>query len=910
MPQGGAAPPSPADQHDRSAKRRANNSRLEPPAPRGGRLCERHELLESLDESLENRVTLLVAPAGFGKTTLLSQWCAIKVESQAMIAYYSASEHDRDPSMFLNMIASALGSVGVDLGQRSALDDDNVQDDITLDDVLLGLELAGQPMALVIDDFERVDDPAITEIMQAFIEQAPPSLHFVISSRTFPHIPLSALELEGKLRLIDTYQLRLRREELAWMLDLDSNGPEIAEIASQTQGWPVTAELYRLWRQRRGAYDKRATFGGHVAEVQNYLTEQLFSSLPNEHLELLTDLADRPEVSAELADAMRERDDSASLLMATAHNMSSLMWTGREHGLMVYRLHPLLLEHLRQHLSQNPKRRQELSIRAARWYMSQVRYPEAIRAAIDSNSPETIEHVVRQLRPMHIMVAGGASTVRMILRELTDEIMGAHPKLLIMSALAHFKGGFFSETRAMIARLREETENFSLDPDGHPDWLMIDGNFVDLIALCQVSRCGPEALQLLDTVRAAAAYDPVMWGACENVMMLVHQIHGNFDAAEAAIARARGVYLTIEHSQYSANQITGHEILILMARGHIRRAMEVIAGYKKEVDFDWPHDPGTPTLFKLILAAIRYEREYSDNAVETLKISLTEHRKAESWFDQYAIAYPPIVNRLFVKEGVGAALDYIAEEQARAAESGLEALPDFLIFLEIEYRARSGDIEAAQRLADKIALEECAYGTDSLADRRGWRERDAALVAFCRLQMACRDYNRAGEAAGVLLKHGASGDRLRAILKGHIFIALSLTMQKRKGANERIFEAVMLAYPEGFVAPFAEEGVALLSLIEELLHGETVDGYARRHLEDIHRAIRGAMARVDSMDLNARELEIVRHLADGLSNKVIARRMGITDHTVKFHLKKVFSKLEVSSRRAAVAKAIASGVLE
>ena len=899
-----------APEHEKTARRRTHNSRVERPAPRGGRLCERRELLESLDESLENRVTLLVAPAGYGKTTLLSQWCAVKAEGQAMIAYYAASEHDRDPSMFLTMVAAALSAAGVDLGQRSPLEGDNFQDDISLDDILLGLELGGQPMALVIDDFERVNDPAITQIMQTFIEQAPPSLHFVIASRIFPNIPLSALELEGKLRLIDTYQLRLRREELAWMLDMDLNGPEIAEIASQTQGWPVTAELYRLWRQRRGVHDERATFGGHVMEVQNYLTEQLFSSLPNEHLELLIDIADRPEVSAELADAMRERNDGASLLMAAAHNMSSLMWTGREHGAMVYRLHPLLLEHLRQYLSQNPRRRQELSIRAAHWYLSQVRYPEAIRAAIDSNSKETVEHVVRQLRPMHIMVAGGASMVRMILRELTDDIIRAHPKLWIMSALAHFKGGFFLETRAMIARLKEETDNFTQDPDGHPDWLMIDGNFVDLIALCQISRCGPEVLRSLHTVREAAAYDPVMWGACENVMMLIHQIHGNFDAAEAAIARAREVYQTIEHSRYSANQITGHEILILTARGHMRRAIEVIAGYKKETDFEWPHDPGTPTLFKLILAAIRYEREYSDNSVETVRISLTEHRKAESWFDQYAISYPPIVNRLFIKEGAQAALDYIAEEQIRAAESGLEALPDFLTFLEIEYRARSGDCAGAGKLAEGIALKECVYGTDSLAERRGWRERDVAFAALYRLQMAYSDYQEAEVVAQAWLKHALNGDRLKAVIKAHIFLALTSLVLRPAGAREQIFEAVLLAYPEGFVAPFAEEGAALLPAIDDLLQEDSVDGYARRHLEDVRRAIRGAMARVATMDLNPRELEIVRHLADGLSNKIIARRMGITDHTVKFHLKKVFLKLEVSSRRAAVAKAIANGVLD
>ena len=709
-------------------------SRVQPPPSRGGRLCERHELLESLDESLENRVTLVIAPAGYGKTTLLSQWCQMNLASQIPTAYYSASEQDRDPSTFLAMIATALNQAGIDINERSTLNGNGVHEDVALEDILLGLELAGQPLALVIDDFERVNEPAITNTLQQFIECAPTSLHFVIASRTFPNIPLSAIELEGKLRLIDSNQLRLNRTELAWLLDLDPNNAEVQDVAVQTQGWPVIVELYRLWRLRRGVHDEQAKFGGHVAEMQNYLTEQLFAGLPKEQFDLLVDISNFTQVSTELADAIRNRDDSSSLLSELSYNMSSLMWTGREYGTKIYRLHPLLLEHLRERHTQASKRRAELTTRAAHWFASQNRYPEAIGTAIESRSADTIKQIVQQLRPMKILVAEGATTLRMILRELPDEVIKAHPNLQIMVAAAHFKAGLFTHSKAIITRVRETTDNFSVDPDGHPERLRIEGNFINLIVLCQVSRCGPEVRDLHDIVREAAAHDPLMWGACEIVTMLVQQIHGNFEAAEAAIARARDIYRTIEHTRYSADQINGHEIMILVARGKLRHAMEVIAGYKTESDFEWPHDAATPTLFKLVLASIRYEREYSDNAVEKLKKSLIEHRKTESWFDQYAIAYPSIANRLYVKGGAQAALDYIQQEKSYATDSEIEALPDFLIFLDIEFRARAGDVDGAQQQADIIDLKACAFGTDRIASLRGWREREGALYAHIRLK--------------------------------------------------------------------------------------------------------------------------------------------------------------------------------
>ncbi|MEP7244138.1 MAG: LuxR C-terminal-related transcriptional regulator [Gammaproteobacteria bacterium] len=886
---------------------RGNSSRLMPPR-RGGRLCERRELLSSLDETLQTRVTLIVAPAGYGKTTLLAQWCERLEQQQIPVAYYSASQSDRDPSAFLAMVGGAMVEAGIDMGEHPPFLDGKIRDDLSVDDILLGLELAGQSLILIIDDFERVNEPAITAVMASLIEAAPASVHFVVASRALPALPVSALELEGKLRLIDSYQLKLRRDELAWMLDLDADSSEVKEIATRTQGWPVTAELYRLWRERHLARDARATFGGHVAEVHNYLAEQLFSSLPGEQFELLVDIADRDEASAELVDAMRERNDSARLLHIIARSISSLMWTGQEHGSTTYRLHPLLLEHLRQTLSQDVARRSRLAINASRWFLEQHRFPEAIRTALESRDAGSVERVIRALRPVHILVADGAAMLRAILRELPEEVCARHPRLQIMAAIAHFKAGLFAKGRSMLERIREATQGFTVDPDGQADWLILEGNLINLIFFCQLSRMSTRVEALYDIVIGAAAEDATIWGAGEIVMMLVHQVRGDFDAADAAIVRARSIYGTVELSRYGHTQIVGHEVLVLIARGRLRHSLELISSYQKQPDFEMPDDVSTPTLLKLILAAVRYEQEFSDGAVEAMKNSLAEHSIAESWFDQYAIVYPGLATRLFIREGADAVFGFLEDARTRSQRTGIEALPDFMTMLEIEYRARSGDLAGAEKLAAAVALEACVNGETSVADVRGWRERDAALQAVIRLRIAQR---RSGEAlvlARRLARAGQSGGRLRTEIKGLVFCALAQDASASPElATASLLKAVLLAYPEAFVAPFAEEGAPLIPLIEALLT-QSIDAYARRHLELIRRAIGSSMVRADGDELNPREREIVGHLAEGLSNKVIARRMGITDHTVKFHLKKIFSKLEVSSRRAAVAKMLAGKI--
>jgi LuxR family transcriptional regulator, maltose regulon positive regulatory protein len=171
-----------------------------------------------------------------------------------------------------------------------------------------------------------------------------------------------------------------------------------------------------------------------------------------------------------------------------------------------------------------------------------------------------------------------------------------------------------------------------------------------------------------------------------------------------------------------------------------------------------------------------------------------------------------------------------------------------------------------------------------------------------RLRIARQRWDEALALARRLVRTGQSGGRLKTEIKGLIFCALIQgACEPIHAAAEPLLKAVLLSYPEGFVAPFAEEGSQLIPLIDALIT-QDIDAYARRHIETIRRAIGGSMARPDGKVLNAREREIVGYLAEGLSNKVIARRMGITDHTVKFHLKKIFSKLEVSSRRDVAAK--------
>ena len=621
-------------------------------------------MLQSLEDAGDSKVTLILAPAGYGKTTVITQWCERLAERQMSVAYYAASERDRDAATFLFMIANALDLAGLDMAGSAALTSSDVLPGAAIDHILVRIELAGQPLTLIIDDFERVENAETIAIVKAMVDALPAALHLILVSRRRPNLPLAALDVQGQLRIVDASRLRLNRDELAWFLELAPESQELADITRRTEGWPVAVQLYRLWLERRSR-DQHPRFGGHVAEVTDYLTEELFSSLTEDQRALLIDIASCEEVEPSLVDCMRNRSDSARLLDEIARTLSTLIRRSDGAEGAIFRLHPLLLENLRGRLGKEPKHVAELSANAATWYLAHQRYPDAIRRALDGHDDEVMRQVLKELRPIHILLAHGVAMLRAILREIPESFIAKHPRLQLMAAIAHFKAASFPEARQMLERIRAKTNGFREDPDGESDRLHVWGNFVDLVFMTQVARPSPRTELLYSMVIAESGDDPTLWAACENVLMLTHEVRGDLDAAKAAIVKARRLYESVGLPRYGNLQIIGHELLIALAEADLRRATELITRYQKQPALEIEDDISIPSMLKLTLAAIRYEREFDDQSVDMLQRALTEHGASESWFEQYAIVYPCMLIRLNLVYGGGIGVS-IPRQGARA----------------------------------------------------------------------------------------------------------------------------------------------------------------------------------------------------------------------------------------------------
>lgn len=874
------------------ARSRVGRNRLAPPVQLTA-LIERDLVLRSLDMARAGRLTQVIGPPGSGKTTVLSQWRARLLAAGVRVAWYTASEREREPQAVLHMLVRALDLAGVDMADTGLLDTPDAEPRAALDAILLKLETTPGELVLVVDEYERVENPRVAAIIEGLVETAPDSAHLVIGSRRRPSLAVSVLRAQGVVRTIDAGELRFSVQELGALLDLPEDSPDLAIIAERTEGWPVAVALYRLWRARSGGDDSLSPlFSGQVAEVAEYLTEQVFATLEQEQQALLTDLSILGYIEAGLADFVRQRSDSATLLRSVEIALPGLVEHGASDTEPVYRFHPLLIDYARSRADAPAARTRDRRLRAMAWFERRQRYVDAIQHAQASGDPTALTRLLADLRPLHVFLAHGVGELRAILRELAPEHLAAHPRLRLMAALAHFKSGYFGEAGAMLDEVRALTAGFTREPFGAVRQLQSEATAFELLASAYVDGAATEAEGHLAALAATSQDDPLMWAWAQNIMIVLHEEAGDLTASREAIARTRAIYTTNGMVRFADVSLLNHDLLLALAHGQLRLATDLAAGMRRVRLADLSSDVPVIAMSRIAIASIDYERRYVESAADAARQGLDQFGEAETWGEPYAIAHAVIADVAWRRGGVMGLRRFVDEARQRVRRIGVRSADNFLAALGAGYLVRAGELAEA---APQIARLEARRAAWAAGARSAWRERDATALTLALWSLASRRPDEAARIAQSLIDEGLAGGRLRTEVKGRVLLALALQDPAAMAA------ALEAAQPEAMVAVFAEEGDAILDLVRAAAADEAAGPLARRHADAVLRALTLGRRQVNA--LNEREAQIVAHLADGASNKLIARRLGLTENTIKFHLKKVFAKLGVTSRKAAAAAA-------
>jgi LuxR family maltose regulon positive regulatory protein len=384
-----------------------------------------------------------------------------------------------------------------------------------------------------------------------------------------------------------------------------------------------------------------------------------------------------------------------------------------------------------------------------------------------------------------------------------------------------------------------------------------------------------------------------MWAWCENLMIVVHQMRGNLAAARQSEIRTRENYRAHGLLPFAEYHLVTHDILIAMAEGDLRSAAQIAGVALRQRSTDEGAGPIVSGMARIAQAAIDYVRHYHEGAGDMLRFAFDQFGEGDSWFDQYAIAWPVLADIAWRREGRDGVTRVTTDLRDRLHERGIESVDPLLLAIDAIYAARDNDLVSAEALSSHL---------DPERHLAPWREADLAQQAHIQFALAAGRPASAAERAAALVREGRRSGRQGTTIKALILLARAHdSSDDGESADAAMRQAIGEAYAQEVIAPFAEEGAPVFAILQRLV-GQDLHPWERLHVEAVLKVFRSAPGCLPEDTLTERETEIVTHLAQGASNKLIARRLGLTENTIKFHLRKVYAKLGVSSRKAAVAR--------
>jgi LuxR family maltose regulon positive regulatory protein len=898
-----------------------------PPRPR---VVLRPRLIERLNEGLHRRLTLISAPAGFGKTTLLSGWVA---GCERPAAWLSLDEGDNDPTRFLSYLVAALQTIAPNIGEGvlGALQSPQPPPTETILTVLLNeINTIPDGFVLVLDDYHVIDAKTVDDALVFLLDHLPPRMHLIISTREDPHLPLARLRARGQLGELRAADLRFTPSEAAEFLEgvmgLSLSAEDIAALEDRTEGWIAGLQLAALsMRGREDVAGFIRAFAGDNRYVVDYLVEEVLQRQPERVRSFLLQTSILERLSGPLCDAVTGQEASNALLEALERgNLFVVPLDDRRHW---FRYHHLFADVLRARLmEEQPDRTPTLHRRASEWYERNGSPTDAIRHALAAEDFERAAGLV-ELATLE-MLGSSQETLYRWLMALPDEVVRARPVLSVYYAFALLgRGGF----EAVDAHLRgaERWLDTSAETSERREAPSVDMVVVDevafrslpgTIAVARAYHAGAlgDVFCAADHARRALDLlpeDDHLWrGAAASLLGIAYWTSGDLEAAHRSFADG------VSHQQMTGNirfQIVGTYILadIRIAQGRLHEAVRTYEQSLQVVTEQGDPVWGTAHLY-VGLGELHRERGDLEAANQHLLRSkeLDEHGELPETRYRW----------------------YVAMARIKEAQGDLDAALDLLDEAERQYVASPDpDVRPIAALKTRVWV---AQGR--LTEALGWtRERGLSAhddlsylrefehITLARVLIARYNRDRAErsihEAMGLLerlLKAAEEGGRIGSVIEILVLQALAHEAQGDDStALVPLERALTLAEPEGYVRIFVDEGRPMAQLLSKAATHGIMLGYVGRLLsafeaeehksEDRSRLPPALPAQSLVEPLSQRELEVLQLLAQGLSNREISQRLFLALSTVKGHNRIIFSKLMVQNRTEAVARARELGLL-
>lgn len=867
-------------------------TKLYVPLPRPD-LVPRAHLLQRLDAGLAGgcQLSLISAPAGFGKTTLVSTWAA---EVGRPVAWLTLDEADSDPAQFLSYLVAAFQRADESVGALAAqtLDAAQLGSVETLLTTLINEAAASSPLLLVLDDYHLIASPAVHRALTFLVENLPPSLHLALITREDPPLPLPRLRARGLLTELRERDLRFTPAEAAAFLNqsmgLGLDADAVGALEARTEGWIAGLQLAALALRRdpEGSDLFIAAFAGSDRYVMDYLISEVVDQQPEDVRGFLRATAVLDRLSAPLCDAVTGRSDSRTLLdRLEAANLFLFPLDRRREW---YRYHRLFAEVLRMTIP--PAEQGAIHERAMDWYHEHGYPSDAIRHALAAGSPQRAAGLIREAAEAKLH-AGGVLTVLGWLEALPPALVRGDGRLLLARGWALAMSGemapAWADALAAEAALRGSGEGEG--PGAELGKALGLRAFVALLG----ERDYEQAQQAAGDALALLGDDDGQWRVIALwTLAEARERTAHISQAIEAFREAGRVGREVGN-QLFASTVEMSLAMALNAHGERQEAVYVCrAALDRFTGADGELSPvAAPTLSQL--ARLLYEANELQEALRYHELSQTLARRfAVDTYETIALGLSgPTLHALGRTEEALAAL--------RQAQQGSEHVdysdPAWYRSAEVTIRLSRGDLRFAREWA-------AAEGLTPEAEPHYLQIEEH--VTYARLLLAQGELTAARRWLDRLQTYTADF----GLTRWQVSVAILQTLLADEAgqdaaARDHLAEALRLAAPQGYLRAFLDEDARVIALLGEARAADPA--FVDRLLDaaGIPGVHQPGLAQPLIEPLSERELEVLALVAQGLRNQEIADRLVIALGTVKRHINNIYGKLAVGSRTEAIAKA-------